>query len=179
MLIFRHPNKMINYELIIKLDGKKLYPSKYVKYLGLFIDSHLNWSFHSDFLASKLCRVNGMLTKIRHCVPPNTLRAIYFGIFSSILTYGSQIWGQYLNIHIQRLLKLQDKAVRIINFAKYHQPTDDLYKKSNILKLRDNIILNNIMYVHDSLKCILPSVLNNNFILVQDYTTITLVLHPN
>ena len=33
MFIFRHPNKTLNYELKINLDGKRLYPSKYVKYL--------------------------------------------------------------------------------------------------------------------------------------------------
>ena len=91
MLIFRHPNKKINYELKIKLDGKKIYPSKYVKYLGILIDEHLNWSFHSSFLASKLSRANGMLSKIRQYVNNNTLRTIYFVIFESILNYGSQI----------------------------------------------------------------------------------------
>ena len=47
MLIFRHPNKKLNYDLKIKLDGKKICPSKYVKYLGILIDQHLNWSFQS------------------------------------------------------------------------------------------------------------------------------------
>ena len=36
LLIFRHPNKK-NYELKHKLDGKKLHPSKYVKYLRVLI----------------------------------------------------------------------------------------------------------------------------------------------
>ena len=91
LLIFRHPNKKINYDLKIKIDGKRLIPSKYIKYLGIVIDEHLNWDYHVDTLAPKLARAIGMLMKVRHYVPKPTLRTIYFGLVESILTYGAQI----------------------------------------------------------------------------------------
>ena len=109
-----------------------------------------------------------MLSKIRHYVPNNTLRTIYHGIFSSILIYGSQIWGQIQNKNINRIIKLQDKAIRIINFAHYRESTTRLYKKSNILKFNDNIKLLNFMYVHQSMNGYLPSALNNNFIYLHN-----------
>ena len=68
-LLFRHPNKPINYDLKIILDGHRLYPSKYVKYLGILIDPHLTWSYHIKSLTPKLTRAAGMLSKIRHYVP--------------------------------------------------------------------------------------------------------------
>ena len=104
-----------------------------------------------------------MLSKIRHFVTTDNLRNIYFGIFASILNYGAQVWGQYNNIHIKRIIKLQDKAIRIINFANYREPTSKLYKNSKILKFKDNLTLNNYVYVHDSLKGHLPVALLNNF----------------
>ena len=61
LLIFRHPNKILNYDLKIKLDGKRIYPSKYVKYqrnfrahFGILIYPYLNWSYHIEHLAPKL-----------------------------------------------------------------------------------------------------------------------------
>ena len=168
MLIFRHPNKLLNYDVKIKLDGKRVYPSKYVKYLGILIDSHLNWSYHVELIAPKLGRAIGMLAKIRHFVHHDTLRTIYFGIFSSIINYGSQMWGNHHNIHINRIIKLQDKALRILNFAHYRAPTSPLYNNSKILKFRDNITLNNFVFVHDSFKGILPSILNNKFVYLQN-----------
>ena len=111
LIIFRHPNKEPKYELKVKIDGKRLFPTKYVKYLGILIDSYLNWSYHTDILASKLSRAIGMLSKIRHYVPKGTLHEIYYGIFSSILTYSCQVWGQIQNKHINCVLKLQDKAI--------------------------------------------------------------------
>ena len=124
LLIFRHPNKPINYNLTIKIDGKKIIPSKYIKYVGILIDSHLNWEFQSEILSTKLSRALGMLSKIRHYVPYDTLHSIYYGIFSSSLTYGSQIWGQFQNKHIKRLAQLQNKAIRIINFASYQSAVE-------------------------------------------------------
>ena len=115
MLIFCYPNKTLNYDLKINLDGKRLYLSRYVKYLGILIDSHLNWSYHVELLAPKLSPAIGMLSKIRHFVQSDILRTIYFGIFSSM--HGSQNWGNHHNIHINRIIKLQDKALRILNFA--------------------------------------------------------------
>ena len=82
LIIFRHPSKIINYcDLKIKIDGKRLVPSKYVKYLGILIDSFLNWEYHANFLATKLTCAVGMLSKIRHYVKKDTLRTIYFSIF--------------------------------------------------------------------------------------------------
>ena len=66
LIIFPHPNKPIDYDVKIKIDAKKLLPSEYVKYLGITIDSHLNWLDHSITLYNKLEGAVGMLSKIRH-----------------------------------------------------------------------------------------------------------------
>ena len=163
MLLFRHPKKTVNYDLKIKIDGKRLIPSEYVKYLGLILDAHLNWKFHVDILASKLSRATGMLSRIRHYVSTDTLRSIYFGIFSSHLTYCSMIWGQALNKNI-RVNKLQNKALRIINFAHFREISNPLYEKSFILKFNDNVKLQNFILIHSSLRGILPTVMNNTFV---------------
>ena len=163
ILIFRNPKKPINYDLKLSLDGNRLYPSKYVKYLGVLIDPHLNWSYHTKILAPKLSRAAGMLAKMRHYVTPEILRNLYFGIFSSLMTYGAQIWGQYINSHIKRIIKLNDKAIRIINFAQYDENPSQYYKKSNILKFQDFIKLSNFIYIHDHFNNRLPSSLLNKY----------------
>ena len=162
-IIFRHPNKPINYDLKIKINGKRLVPSKCVKYLGIVLDPHLNWSFHVDSLAPKLTRAAGMLAKIRYYVPENTLRSIYFGIFASLLTYASQVWGQFCNKYISRLQTIQNKAIRIINFGKFRDSVGPLYQKSKILKLTDHVKIQNFIYVHNSLKGNIPEALKNSF----------------
>ena len=168
LLIFRHPNKKINYEFKLKIDGKKLIPSKFVKYLGVLIDSHLNWSFHLNLLSTKLSRANGMLARIRHFVSKHTLHSIYFGIFSSLLTYNLQIWGQTKNNQFRRIESLQNKAIRLINFATYRASVNPLYKASKILKLSDVVKLQNFLLVLDDVKGKLPTALSNTFHLVKN-----------
>ena len=167
LLLFRHPNKKINFDLKIKLNGKKLIPSSYVKYLGIYIDCHLNWKYHVNELSAKLSRANGMLAKIRYYVSHQTLTMIYHGIFSSILIYGCQIWGQ-ANQPVNTLGRIQNKALRIINFVHPKSPINILYHECKVLKLEDNIKLLNFLFAHDSFTNNLPSVLCNKLHLSEN-----------
>ena len=123
---------------------------------------------HVDALSAKLTRANGMLAKIRHFVDEKTLLNVYYGIFSSIMTYASQIWGQFANKHVKRIQKLQNKAIRIINFAKYRDPSMPLYYKSKVLKLEDQVCLENFYFVQRDIQGDLPSPLLNTFVIVPD-----------
>ena len=58
--------------------------------------------------------------------------------------------GPIENAHIKRIMKLQNKAIRIINFTNFREPPLNLYQKSKIVKLKDNITLDNFLYVHKS-----------------------------
>ena len=49
MLVFRDPRRKIDYDLKIKIDGKKVTPSKFVKYLGIYLDNYLSWLLAPDF----------------------------------------------------------------------------------------------------------------------------------
>ena len=156
LIVFRDPRRKSGHELKIKIDGKKLVPSKFVKYLGILIDCHLTWNVHTVELKTKLSRAVGMLSKIRHYVKIETLINIYYGIFSSLMRYGSQIWGQ-LNSAVKKIQVIQNKAIRIMNFTSNRAPSSPLFRKCNILKLCDIVTLQNFLFAHDSLRGNLPS----------------------
>ena len=82
------------------------------KYLGIHLDSILSGKYHCEILASKLKRATGMLSKVRHYVPKDELKSIYFAIFS--LHNGCQIWGQGRGLHIENIYKLQIRALRTL-----------------------------------------------------------------
>ena len=48
-------------DIKIKIDGNKLDPTTHVKYLGILIESHLNWKFHVDDLSIKLIQLECLL----------------------------------------------------------------------------------------------------------------------
>ena len=79
------------------------------------------------------------------------------------MMYGSQVWGQIQNKYVNRIIKLQDRAIRVINFASYFASRNQLYKKSRILKLSDNIQLSNDLLVHASYNHALPMAFKDTF----------------
>ena len=102
-----------------------------------------------------------MLSKIRYCVSKETLHMVYYGIFSSLLIYGSQVWGQQ-NAVTKKLQILQNKALRIMHFQPPRTSATPLFKVSNILKINDFINLQNFLLTYRSLKSQLPSSLQGN-----------------
>ena len=53
----------------LKVNGKRLYPSSYIKCLGIYLDEHLNWKKYINILSSKFRRANGVLAELRHFIP--------------------------------------------------------------------------------------------------------------
>ena len=104
-MIFRSPHKIINFTLKIKIDGKIIFPSQKIKYLGIILDPHLNGSAHVSYIAPKLNRAIGMLAKLRHFVSHDTILSVYYAIFASIMNYGCIVWGQIPNQHTLRIQK--------------------------------------------------------------------------
>ena len=163
MVIFKSKQKKFEGDLKIKLCGKRLYPSESVKYLGVKIDTNLNWEHHVNDLSIKLNRANALLFKMRKYVSLKILRSIYFAIFDSYLSYCCLVWAQNSST-IQRMVILQKKAVRIINFQPRNSHTSRLFKQSSILKFQDKICLENILFVSKSLNNLSPSVFNTWFV---------------
>ena len=156
LVIFHNKKKSNNFVYRFLINGHKLIPTSNLKYLGVTIDEKLSGEQHCKILTGKLNRANGMLCKIRHFVTSVELKSIYEAIFSSHLRYGCQVWGLEATTQVQRIGKLQNKALRIINFQKFNIPSDPLYAQDRILKLCDLIRLNNCLFVHDYLNNALP-----------------------
>ena len=68
LVIFKHQRKKLDGEVKIKLNRKRLYPTDFVKYLGIRIGKNLNWKHHVSDIANKLNRTNAVLFKIRNFV---------------------------------------------------------------------------------------------------------------
>ena len=85
MLIFHSKFKKVDItSFSIKLEGIKLIPSKYVKYLGFYIDENLSWGTHINELSKKLSRANGVLAKLRYFAPKKIVLLVYYTIIGNI-----------------------------------------------------------------------------------------------
>ena len=162
-VIFFHKPGFVVPEIKIKMNGLRIFPSKCIKYLGLYLDETLNGSFHCDILSKTLKRASGMLAKARHYISPVDLKSLYFAIFSSHLTYGCQIWAQVLSSFNRKIFKLQNRAMRVITFSDLGVDSTPIFRDLKVLKLEDHIILQNCLFVHDALHHVSPQCFHDIF----------------
>ena len=114
-ILFRDSRKPILYNVNLQLCGQALEFSSNVRYPGIILDEFLSWTVHHNALASKLQRANGVISKLRHFLPLESMISIYHALFNSHLSYAAQIWGQNLPT-TSRLSKLQKTAIQLITF---------------------------------------------------------------
>ena len=117
---FKAKNKTNN-ETSSDDDNHKLYlddiPIKKVKatkFLGITIDEELNWNQHFLDLKRKLYHSLSTLNRIKHCVPDNLHKDLYFTLFESHLGYGISVWGGSPQSKLDKIHKIQKKVIRIM-----------------------------------------------------------------
>ena len=65
--------------------------------------------------------------------------------------HACHIWGQVQSKTFDMIQRAQNKALRIINFKQFMDPSEPLYNQLKINSLKNNIILNNCLFVFDNL----------------------------
>ena len=167
-VIFRPPQKKIEYTVKLQINNKIIEERKCIKYLGIFIDCHLNWKEHVHELSKEIARGIGILSKLRPFVSQAILVQVYYSIIYSFLVYGVLIWGNTYKTNIQPLVILQKKkALRIITFSDFKAHSSPLFKNLNLLKLPDIIKLYTASFMHQYNKGTLPKNFNNFFTSVR------------
>ena len=61
------------------------------------------------------------------------MRNLYFSFIYPYLTYCVEIWGNACNIHLDPIVKLQNKCIRTITYSSYLEHTQPLFDSLNIL----------------------------------------------
>ena len=117
-----------------------------VKYLGVYLNNSHTWETHFKNLIPKLNTAIGFLSKVRHYTPKFLLKTIYYSLFNS------------------HLVKLKNKAIRIINFLPFNSSNiNKTYNDLKILKLPDFILLQNSLFVKDCFEKEIPNPFINYF----------------
>ena len=94
-ILFHSPQKKLKDSYFnLKLCNKQLKREYCIKYLGILIDSHLNWKKQVEFIGQKIKRVIGILCKLRHYVDLNILVKLYYAL--SFFNLWNSNLGKYL-----------------------------------------------------------------------------------
>ena len=114
-------------------------------FLGITLDSKLQWGPHISKLTGRLSSAAYAVKKIRQYTDVDTARLVYFSYFHSVMSYGILLLGKAADI--QSIFVLQKRAVRSIYKMGSRASLREKFKEVNILTVACQYILENIIYV--------------------------------
>ena len=134
-IVFCSPKLKYSFSIKIKINNTEIEQVHFVKFLGVYIDEHLNWSQHIQTITSKISKNNGVLNKLRNRLPSNVMLLLYNSLILPYLSYCNCLWGAAGLSKLHTLAVNQKRTIRLIAKAPIKFSTSPLFKKFNILKI--------------------------------------------
>ena len=142
--------------------------------MGVYIDQNLSWYDHIGVTCSKVAKGVGIIGRMKYILPVNVLRMLYNTLVLPHISYCSVIWSGAYASYLQKLIVLQNRAIRHITRASSRDHITKHYRSLNLLKLQDHLKLNDTIFVFNWINDKLPKSFASFFIrntLVHNYNT--------
>ena len=167
-VIFHPPQKKKTFNIRLSVNDKPLKEEPYIQYLGLMLDSHLNWKAHVSHVMKKTKRNIGLISKLRYFVNTNTLVSLYYALIYPFFIYSLIAWGNTYESNVRPLFILQKRAIRIITFSSFTEHTSPIFKSLKIVKCFDIVKLITSVFMYKFHRKLLPSIFSNFFTPVRN-----------
>ena len=90
VIFTKTPNILITQNL--KLGGEVIHRVDNIKFLGIHIDSNLNWSKHIQHCRNKMSSGLYALKSVKHILSRKHLKSLYYTLINPYISYGLLIW---------------------------------------------------------------------------------------
>ena len=142
-------------EVNIKLNGKKINRKSCIKYLGVYVEENLKWNAHIDSVSTTISRNIGMMARVKFFLSSHELLLLYNSLVLPYLNYCAVVWGSNYATRLNKLTKLQKRALRIIDKKPFLYPSNELFIKYKLLKFPEIVKQQTIMillaFINDNL----------------------------
>ena len=107
------------------------------KFLGVWIDSNLNWTEHVNKIVLKLKSRLILLRRSKNFLNPHCMKVLYYAQVHSNLSYCVSMWGNMISqTQKNKLKKIQNQCIATID---KNLTTTATYKHYKILTFEDLI----------------------------------------
>ena len=173
-MTFGNNSNISNVDLVI--NGLEIEQLKTVKFLGVFIDEDIKWKSHVSNILTNVSINVGIINKMRDYLPQHILLLLYNSLVLPHLNYCIILWGCCNKYVLERLYKLQKRAVRIVTQSSYLSHSKPLFIKLRILPIFQLYEYNLGIFMFLFKKQVLPDMFNSLFVQnsdVHNYNTRT------
>ena len=109
----------------LKLGNTNIEKVDDFNYLGLTVETNLNWKKHTEKVANRCSKKIGVLNRLKYVLPLCINTMLYNSLILRHITYDIMVWGYQGN----RLNKIPKKAIWIITSNRYNSHTEPLFKQ--------------------------------------------------
>ena len=152
----------------ITINGVSLNRVHEIKFLGVVFSDDLKWKKHVDMVVNKVSKIVGILYRVGHILDADKLKLLYHTLLEPHLTYCCSVWSSpHKTGNLDRILRLQKAAVRIITCSSYLSHSNPLFYKLKILKIYELSHLSKLVFMFKSVHNLLPNQFCNYFMTVD------------
>ena len=119
-------------QLQVCINGKFLENVSCQKILGVYTDKNLTWKDHINNLCKDISKLVGLLWRNKHLLPFSSRLLFYNSYILPKLDYCLPIWGKSSQTHLDKLWRLQKRAIRPLSHL------INLHSHSSSITLRSN-----------------------------------------
>lgn len=119
-----------------------------IKYLGVHIDENLNFKAHIHVLSGRIRKIINVMRNLRDAACKDTLTGVYYALCQSLIVYCITCWGSAGKTHLIQAERAQRAVLKTMLRKRYRYPTHQLYKKANVLTVRQLFILRTALKAH-------------------------------
>ena len=101
-------------DLRVSIGSTLIRQVTHTKFLGVIIDSKLDWTYHINDLCIALRKMVGIFYKISFFTPPKVLKLLYFSLIHSKILYGLEVYGNTFLTYLHDLMILNNRILRIV-----------------------------------------------------------------
>ena len=160
----------------VQLCNTEIKQANCCKYLGLFLDNHLTFKHHIDYVNNKLIKFVSIFYKLRDKLNTQILQMIYFSFVYPHILYGIELYANTSKTALKSLIVLNNKILRVLQQQPYRTHTAELYKRYNTLPIPELHVYQLLLLVHKFIhhRHRLPPAFTDYFLLnssIHNYST--------
>ena len=134
------------------------------KFLGILLDEYLSYDAHCNLLCTKLSRSNYIINRVKNILPTKSLKTLYYSLIHPHILYGLPIYSCTTQKNLNKIFKMQKRAVRSITKSKYNSSTNPIFVGLGILPLEHLITETRALLMHSIYHKYSPTALHNIWI---------------
>ena len=98
-VIFHPVQKRIPKQVLLFINNQSLTEENCIRYLEVYVDSNISWKSHINYIAQKIKRSIGILSKLRYFLNTKTLLSLYYTLVEPFFNYCIIAWGNAYQVN--------------------------------------------------------------------------------